>query len=41
MSSKEIVTIQVGNFANFIGTHWWNIQVFNVILALRILIEFL
>ncbi|KAG8171033.1 hypothetical protein JTE90_005175 [Oedothorax gibbosus] len=25
-SSKEIVTIQVGNFANFIGTHWWNIQ---------------
>ncbi|KAF8795694.1 Protein misato like protein [Argiope bruennichi] len=25
-SAHEIVTIQAGNFANFIGTHWWNIQ---------------
>ncbi|GFS28326.1 protein misato homolog 1 [Nephila pilipes] len=22
----EVVTIQAGNFSNFIGTHWWNIQ---------------
>lgn len=26
-SSHEIVTIQAGNYANFVGTHWWNIQV--------------
>ncbi|KAL1513144.1 hypothetical protein ABEB36_002599 [Hypothenemus hampei] len=26
MSSKEILTLQFGHYANFIGTHWWNIQ---------------
>lgn len=25
--SREIITIQAGNYANFIGTHWWNMQV--------------
>ncbi|GIY59247.1 protein misato homolog 1 [Caerostris darwini] len=25
-SAREVVTIQAGSFANFIGTHWWNIQ---------------
>ncbi|GFQ83791.1 protein misato homolog 1 [Trichonephila clavata] len=24
--APEVVTIQAGNFSNFIGTHWWNIQ---------------
>lgn len=24
---REIVTIQVGNYANFIGSHFWNFQV--------------
>lgn len=24
---REIVTIQVGGFANFIGSHFWNFQV--------------
>lgn len=24
--AREIITIQAGNYANFIGTHWWNIQ---------------
>lgn len=26
MGTKEIITLQFGNYANFIGTHWWNIQ---------------
>ena len=25
---KEIVTVQVGGFANFVGSHFWNFQVF-------------
>lgn len=25
-SSREIVTLQLGTFSNFIGAHWWNIQ---------------
>ncbi|GFY59383.1 protein misato homolog 1 [Trichonephila inaurata madagascariensis] len=25
-AAPEVVTIQAGNFSNFIGTHWWNIQ---------------
>lgn len=24
--TREIVTLQVGHFANFVGTHWWNLQ---------------
>ncbi|KAK4307568.1 hypothetical protein Pmani_020712 [Petrolisthes manimaculis] len=24
--TRELVTIQVGHFANFVGTHWWNLQ---------------
>lgn len=30
---RELVTIQVGGFANFIGSHFWNIQVFVLLLA--------
>ncbi|XP_060822093.1 protein misato [Bombus pascuorum] len=26
MTSREILTIQLGHYANFIGSHWWNIQ---------------
>ncbi|KAL5004628.1 hypothetical protein ScPMuIL_018084 [Solemya velum] len=26
MSSKEIVTLQIGHYSNFVGTHLWNIQ---------------
>ncbi|XP_041361041.1 protein misato homolog 1-like [Gigantopelta aegis] len=26
MSLKEIVTLQIGHYANFVGTHFWNIQ---------------
>ncbi|XP_015905785.1 protein misato homolog 1 [Parasteatoda tepidariorum] len=26
MPTNEIITIQAGNYANFVGTHWWNIQ---------------
>ncbi|XP_077970110.1 protein misato homolog 1-like [Styela clava] len=26
MSTKEIITLQFGHYANFVGTHWWNIQ---------------
>lgn len=28
MTSREILTIQLGHYSNFIGSHWWNIQVF-------------
>lgn len=26
MNSREIVTLQFGHYANFVGTHWWNLQ---------------
>lgn len=26
MTSREILTIQLGHYSNFIGAHWWNIQ---------------
>ena len=25
-NNKGIITLQVGHYSNFIGTHWWNIQ---------------
>ncbi|XP_046556433.1 LOW QUALITY PROTEIN: protein misato homolog 1-like [Haliotis rubra] len=30
MSTREIVTLQIGHYANFVGTHWWNIQVYKL-----------
>jgi len=24
---SEIITLQIGNFSNFIGTHFWNFQI--------------
>ncbi|CAC5403744.1 unnamed protein product [Mytilus coruscus] len=26
MGSREIITLQIGHYSNFVGTHWWNIQ---------------
>ncbi|XP_062578532.1 protein misato homolog 1-like isoform X1 [Saccostrea cucullata] len=26
MCSREIVTLQLGHYSNFVGTHWWNLQ---------------
>ncbi|XP_034173458.2 misato mitochondrial distribution and morphology regulator [Osmia lignaria lignaria] len=26
MTSREVLTIQLGHYSNFIGTHWWNLQ---------------
>lgn len=26
-NTREIITLQFGNFANYVGTHYWNIQV--------------
>ncbi|XP_050403855.2 protein misato homolog 1 isoform X2 [Patella vulgata] len=26
MSGREIVTLQIGHYSNFIGAHWWNLQ---------------
>ncbi|RUS91570.1 hypothetical protein EGW08_000685 [Elysia chlorotica] len=26
MSTKEVITLQVGSYSNFVGTHWWNLQ---------------
>ena len=28
--TREIVTLQLGHYANFVGAHWWNIQVSTV-----------
>lgn len=25
--TREVITLQIGNYANYVGTHWWNIQV--------------
>jgi len=35
--TREIVTLQVGHYANFVGTHWWNIQVNLSVLKLGLL----
>jgi hypothetical protein len=24
--TREVITLQVGHYSNFVGTHWWNIQ---------------
>lgn len=26
MSTREVITFQFGNYSNYIGAHWWNIQ---------------
>ncbi|OWF43159.1 protein misato homolog 1-like [Mizuhopecten yessoensis] len=26
MSSREVVTLQIGHYSNYVGSHWWNIQ---------------
>ncbi|CAG9820461.1 unnamed protein product [Phaedon cochleariae] len=26
MGTREILTLQFGHYANFVGTHWWNLQ---------------
>jgi len=26
MSTREIVTLQFGDYANYVGTHFWNLQ---------------
>lgn len=26
---REVITLQIGNYSNYVGTHWWNIQVRN------------
>lgn len=33
---KEIVTIQVGDFANFVGSHFWNFQVSTSFVELQV-----
>ncbi|XP_060676744.1 protein misato homolog 1 [Hemiscyllium ocellatum] len=25
-ASREVVTLQLGHYSNFVGTHWWNLQ---------------
>ncbi|XP_031628951.1 protein misato [Contarinia nasturtii] len=24
--TREVITFQIGNYSNYVGTHWWNIQ---------------
>lgn len=26
MTSREIITFQFGNYSNYVGAHWWNVQ---------------
>ncbi|XP_033750191.1 protein misato homolog 1-like [Pecten maximus] len=26
MATREVVTLQIGHYSNFVGAHWWNIQ---------------
>lgn len=26
---REVITLQIGNYSNYVGAHWWNIQVSN------------
>jgi hypothetical protein len=26
--SNEVITLQFGNYSNYIGAHYWNIQVY-------------
>ncbi|KAH9518537.1 Protein misato 1 [Bulinus truncatus] len=26
MSSHEVISLQLGHYSNFVGTHWWNLQ---------------
>lgn len=26
-NGKEIITLQLGHYSNYVGAHWWNIQV--------------
>ncbi|GFN80506.1 misato-like protein 1 [Plakobranchus ocellatus] len=26
MAAREVVTLQIGSYSNFVGTHWWNLQ---------------
>lgn len=26
MTTREIITFQFGNYSNYIGAHWWNVQ---------------
>ncbi len=26
MTARELITLQVGHHANFVGAHWWNAQ---------------
>jgi hypothetical protein len=28
---REVVTVQVGGFANFVGSHFWNFQVISLV----------
>lgn len=30
--TREVITLQIGNYSNYVGTHWWNIQVSDVII---------
>ncbi|XP_055375804.1 protein misato isoform X2 [Condylostylus longicornis] len=29
MDTKEILTFQFGNYSNYVGSHWWNLQEFS------------
>lgn len=28
--TREILTLQFGHYANYVGAHWWNIQVHTI-----------
>lgn len=34
LQSREILTLQFGNYSNFVGTHWWNVQVRTLVVSM-------
>ena len=30
-NTGEIITLQLGNYSNYVGTHWWNLQESNFV----------
>ena len=34
--NRPMITLQCGNYANYIGTHFWNLQVAGVTIQLEV-----
>lgn len=34
MAADQLITVQLGSYANFVGSHYWNIQVWSACLSI-------